>query len=88
MRMVTLEFEGIGTVFRIALMAVATYAYGAPSFDGMRPAALDRPLKELYRDVGSQARDGMRSLQFLSDARAMPALQVYMREMQALRKRR
>ncbi|WP_157100137.1 hypothetical protein [Rhodoplanes sp. Z2-YC6860] len=36
------------------------YVYGGPSFDGQRPAALDRSLREFRRSVDAIERDGPR----------------------------
>ena len=43
---------------RILLLAIAAYVYGGPSFDGRRPAALDRPLREFKRSVDAIEREG------------------------------
>ena len=38
-------------MFRIGLVTMALYTYGAPQFDMMRPAALDLPIKQFKVEV-------------------------------------
>jgi hypothetical protein len=38
-------------MFRIGLVTMALYTYGAPQFDMMRPAALDLPVKQFKIEV-------------------------------------
>jgi hypothetical protein len=52
---------------RIWLLAVLIYGYGHPGFDGHRPAALDRPLREFHRAVDRAATDTRRALLTLDD---------------------
>ena len=47
---------------RIFLLATLLYGYGDPGFDGRRPAALDRPLRDFHIAVNSGARDVQRTL--------------------------
>lgn len=47
---------------RILALAMALYACGDPSFDGRRPAALDRPAHEFRRSVDALPTDGRRAL--------------------------
>jgi hypothetical protein len=44
------------------LLGVALYAYGDASFDGRRPAALDRPVREFRRSVDAIPTDAPRVL--------------------------
>jgi hypothetical protein len=44
------------------LLALALYAYGDASFDGWRPDALDRPVREFRRSVDAVPTDGARVL--------------------------
>jgi hypothetical protein len=44
------------------LLGVALYAYGDASFDGRRPAALDRPVREFRRSFDAMPTDGRRVL--------------------------
>ncbi len=64
-------------MWRSLAIAAAVYAYGHPGFDGMRPAALDRPLQSFYREVNHAARDGHRALETLDNARTMGYLKGY-----------
>ena len=47
---------------RVLLLAVAAYVYGGPSFEGRRPAVLDRPFREFKRNVDMIETDGPRML--------------------------
>ena len=47
---------------RIFLTAALLYGYGGPGFDGHRPAALDRPLRNLHRTVDTAASEAQRVL--------------------------
>jgi hypothetical protein len=47
---------------RIWLLAALIYGYGHPGFDGHRPAALDRPLRNFHRAVDTTATDARRVL--------------------------
>jgi hypothetical protein len=47
---------------RILLLTLALYAYGDASFDGRRPAALDRPVREFRRSVDAIPADGRGAL--------------------------
>ncbi|MBI4274329.1 MAG: hypothetical protein HY659_06490 [Rhizobiales bacterium] len=69
-------------MWRSVIAAVAVYTYGHPSFDGYRPALLDRPLQAFHRDVNYVARDGQRALNTLDDARSMRYLKGYMEFME------
>jgi len=44
------------------LLTLALYAYGDASFDGRRPAALDRPVREFRRSFDAIPTDGRRAL--------------------------
>ena len=47
---------------RIWALAVALYVYGDASFDGRRPGALDKPVREFRRSVDAVPGDGRRAL--------------------------
>ena len=47
---------------RVLALAIAFYVYGDASFDGRRPAALDKPLREFRRSVDAIPSDGRRAL--------------------------
>ena len=47
---------------RVLALAIAFYVYGDASFDGRRPAALDKPLREFRRSVDAIPSDGCRVL--------------------------
>lgn len=70
-------------MWRSAFAAAVVYGLGHPSFDGYRPAVLDRPLQSFYNDVNQTARDGRKALATLDDARAMRYLLVYITKMDA-----
>jgi hypothetical protein len=60
---------------RILALALLLYGYGDPGFDGHRPDALDRPLREFHRAVDTAARQTQRVLLAVNDgASGMPAL--------------
>jgi hypothetical protein len=48
---------------RIFLLAALVYGYGDPGFDGHRPAAFDRPLRNLHGAVNTVASDVQRILE-------------------------
>lgn len=47
---------------RILALALLLYGYGDPGFDGHRPEALDRPLRDFHRAVDTSARQAQRLL--------------------------
>ena len=47
---------------RILLLTALVYSYGDPGFDGHRPEAFDRPLRNFHRAVGTIASDAQRIL--------------------------
>ena len=59
---------------RMLLLALALYAYGDASFDGRRPAALDRPVREFRRSVDAVPTDGPRVLIVVDRLRGQYAL--------------
>lgn len=60
---------------RVWLLAALLYGYGDPGFDGHRPEALDRPLRNFHRAVDTTASDTRRALIALDDkAHAVRAL--------------
>ena len=58
-------------MFRILVTAAVLCGSGHPSLDGYRPVALDRPLRELHRDINRAAAEGRRALKFFDDARTV-----------------
>ena len=64
---------------RVVLLAALVYGYGAPGFDGRRPDALDRPLRDFHRSVDVAIADGRRALVTLDDFRTMRYLAVALR---------
>jgi hypothetical protein len=65
------------------LLALALYAYGDASFDGRRPAALDRPVREFRRSFDAIPADGHRILIVVDRLRGQHELD---RVLQALRR--
>ncbi|MBX9827447.1 MAG: hypothetical protein K2Y27_20945 [Xanthobacteraceae bacterium] len=59
---------------RVLALAIAFYVYGDASFDGRRPAALDRPLREFRRSVDAMPSDGRRVLFAIDRLRGHHAL--------------
>ena len=53
---------------RVLFLTVLIYCYGDPGFDGHRPLALDRPLRDFHRAVGTAGRDVQRALVAIDDA--------------------
>ena len=47
---------------RIWALAIALYVYGHASFDGRRPAAFDKPVREFRRSLDAVPGDGRRML--------------------------
>jgi hypothetical protein len=47
---------------RILALALMIYGYGDPGFDGHRPAAFDRPLRNFHRAVDTAASQAQRIL--------------------------
>jgi hypothetical protein len=47
---------------RLLTLAALVYSYGAPGFDGHRPASIDRPLRNFHDAIGDTARDAQRVL--------------------------
>jgi hypothetical protein len=47
---------------RLLVFAVLLYGYGDSGFDGHRPAAADRPLRNFHSAINSTARDAQRLL--------------------------
>jgi hypothetical protein len=70
-------------MWRTLFAAALVYGGGHPSFDGYRPALLDRPLQSFYQDVNTAARDGQKVLATLDDARCMRYLKGYIARMDA-----
>lgn len=53
---------------RVFFLAVLIYCYGDAGFDGHRPAALDRPLRDVHRTINGAGRDAQRVLVAIDDA--------------------
>jgi hypothetical protein len=64
---------------RILLVVAMAYGWGCPGFNGERPRALDRPLRDFHRAVDGTARDALRAIKLLDDARSMRYLAPLMR---------
>jgi hypothetical protein len=56
---------------RILFAAALLYGCGDHRFDGRRPHALDRPLRDFHRAVDAAVGDVHRTLALLDDARSM-----------------
>jgi len=52
---------------RVLFLTVLIYCYGDAGFDGRRPLALDRPLRDFHRAVDSAGRDVQRALIAIDD---------------------
>ena len=59
---------------RMLLLGLALYAYGDASFDGRRPAALDRPVREFRRSFDAVPTDGRQLLIVVDRLRGQYAL--------------
>ena len=66
---------------RIGLVVALLYGWGTPTFDGHRPAVLDRPLRDFHRTVNAGATDARRTLSSLDDLRAVPAMVASLRHL-------
>jgi hypothetical protein len=64
-------------MWRSVVLAALVYFYGHPSFDGYRPAGLDRPLQAFYAEVNTAALTGRKALARVSDDRAVSYLKTY-----------
>ena len=65
---------------RIFLLAALLYGYGAPGFDGHRPAELDRPLRNLHRTVDAAASQAQRAVVAVDNkVRVLPTLAAKLR---------
>jgi hypothetical protein len=56
-------------MWRGLIAAAIVYGSGHPTFDGYRPAPLDRPLQAFYQEVNSAAGESRRALAKMDDAR-------------------
>lgn len=56
---------------RIVLLAALLYGWGHPGFEGRRPDALDRPLRNFHRAVNATATDTRRAVAALDDLRTL-----------------
>jgi hypothetical protein len=60
---------------RIFLLGALLYGYGDPGFDGHRPDALDRPLRNLHRTIDAAASQAQRALVAVDNkVRVLPTL--------------
>ena len=64
---------------RVLALAIAAYMYGDASFDGRRPAALDKPLREFRRSVDAVPTDGQSVLIAVDRLRGQYALEHVLR---------
>ena len=64
---------------RLVLLAMLVYGYGAPAFDGRRPEALDRPIRDFHRGVDAALVDARRVTVALDDFRTMRYLATALR---------
>jgi hypothetical protein len=62
------------------LLALA-YGCGHPACESIRPAGLDRPLREFHRTLDVAIADGRRALAVLDDARRMHYLDTGLRRL-------
>ena len=51
------------------LAMTVVYVYGHPVFDGLRPAAFERPLQMFYAEINAAAWNGQQVLAGFDDAR-------------------
>jgi len=54
-------------MWRTVLTAVIAYGYGAPQFDGSRPASFDRPLQTFHAEIDNAARVGGHQVRMFKD---------------------
>jgi hypothetical protein len=59
---------------RIWLVAALLYGWGMPAFDGHRPAALERPLRDFHRSVQMGVSNVRHTVSSLDDLNAVPAM--------------
>ncbi len=62
-------------MLRLAVLIVAIYGAGHPALDRHRPEPLDRPLRNLHRDMNRTIDDSRRAVRLLDDARSMRYLE-------------
>jgi hypothetical protein len=53
---------------RALFLTVLIYCYGDSGFDGHRPLALDRPLRDFHRAIDNAGRDVQRALVAIDDS--------------------
>jgi hypothetical protein len=58
-------------MWRRLAIAALLYGSGHPGFEGMRPSAFDRPLREFHHEVNAAAGEVRHALMVLDDARSM-----------------
>jgi hypothetical protein len=68
---------------RILLLSALLYGTGDPVFDGRRPAALDRPLREFHRSVDTAVSDLRRAAVMLDKLHSIPDLAATLRRLNA-----
>ncbi len=56
---------------RSLVIAALLYGWGHPAFEGRRPDAFDRPLREFHRSVNAVALDTRRTLASFDDFRTI-----------------
>lgn len=53
-------------MFRVGVVALCFYTWGAPAFDGYRPQPLDRAVKNFHADINHMSRDFTRTVDRMS----------------------
>jgi hypothetical protein len=56
---------------RVFVLAALLYGWGGPAWDGQRPDALDRPLRNFHRVVDTATADAGRALSALNVGRSL-----------------
>ena len=64
---------------RSLMIAALLYGWGHPAFEGRRPDAFDRPLREFHRSINSIATDTRRTLATFDDFRTIRDLSTTLR---------
>jgi hypothetical protein len=66
---------------RSLLLLALLYAYGDARFEGYRPGALDRPLRNFHYTMDRAWSDGRRAVAVIDDARNMRYLEPLLRHL-------
>lgn len=75
-------------MLRILAVAWLAFHFGDPAFDGMRPSAIDRPLKEINQGVKRDLSQTAYALNSVFAMREMPGGKAYVAGMKDLLKHR